>query len=211
MHQHHPGDDGVFACVQVYEVVQDIQTCFECAGPTFWRDHTALDQSRKSHDSRQNLNHTVCSDPIQAAYPGGHRHKDPLHKASNALSPVNKEYLITSCFITSKLPKFILYMDTGLNLGIKLDKILYEIDKSYAPQKFIIRKRKNNTFLQLLQQFFLGTNVINLQMMLTSLRQNLNRNFIPNKVLNRNLNIKTRKKVLMAHIYAFQNIVGICK
>jgi hypothetical protein len=102
-------------------------------------------------------------------------------------------------------------MDTGLNLGIKLDKILYEVDRSYVPQKFIIIKRKNNTFLPLLQQFFLGTNVINLQMILTSLLQNLTWKFIPNKVLNRNFNIKTRQKVLMAQIYAFQNTVGICK
>jgi hypothetical protein len=109
MHQHHPGDGGVDACVQVYEVEQDIQTCSVCAGPTFWRDRKALDQSRKNRDSRQNLNHNVCLDPIPATYPGGHTHRDPLHKASNALSPVNKEYLITSCSITSK-PQNLFYI-----------------------------------------------------------------------------------------------------
>lgn len=100
--QHHPGGDGVVACVQAYEVVQDIQTCFVCVAPAFWTDHKALGQSRRSRDSRQNQNHSVCLDLVPAAYPVDHRHMDPSHKASNALSPVNTEYLISSCSITSK-------------------------------------------------------------------------------------------------------------
>jgi hypothetical protein len=35
-------------------------------------------------------------------------------------------------------------MDIGLYLGIKLDNILYEVDKGYAPQKFSVISRKNN-------------------------------------------------------------------
>jgi hypothetical protein len=58
-------------------------------------------------------------------------------------------------------PKFILYVDIGLNLGIKLDKIQYEVNKSYTPQNFIFLNRKSNIFLPLLQQFFLTTNITN--------------------------------------------------
>jgi len=77
LHQYHLDDDGVVACDQAYEVVQGTQTCFVYVVPASWTDHKALGQSRKSHDSKQNLNHSVCSGPIQVVYPVGHRHMDP--------------------------------------------------------------------------------------------------------------------------------------
>jgi hypothetical protein len=77
LHQHHLDDDGVVACVQAYEVVQGTQTCFVYVVPAFWIDHKALGQSRKSHDLMQNLNHSVCLDPVQVIYPVGHRHRGP--------------------------------------------------------------------------------------------------------------------------------------
>jgi hypothetical protein len=45
-------------------VVQGTQTCFVYVEPAFWIDHKALGQSRKSHDLKQNPNHSVCLDPI---------------------------------------------------------------------------------------------------------------------------------------------------
>ncbi|KDR22957.1 Cell division protein kinase 9 [Zootermopsis nevadensis] len=65
LHQHQLDDDGAVACVRAYEVVQGTRTCFAYVAPAFWIDHKALGQSRKSHDLKQNLNHSVCLDPIQ--------------------------------------------------------------------------------------------------------------------------------------------------
>jgi hypothetical protein len=46
-------------------------------------------------------------------------------------------------------------------MGIKLDKIRYDVNKRYTPQNFILISRKFNTLLPLLQQFFLVTNIMN--------------------------------------------------
>jgi hypothetical protein len=42
----------------------------------------------------QNLNHSVCLDPVQVIYPVGHRHRGPWHTVSNALLPVNNKHTI---------------------------------------------------------------------------------------------------------------------
>jgi hypothetical protein len=63
------------------------------------------------------------------------------------ISYTNTEYLITCCCYikthTDGPPEFILYM----NIGIKLDKIWYEVD---TPQDFIFINRRNNIFLPIL-------------------------------------------------------------
>jgi hypothetical protein len=45
-------------------------------GPTVWTDHKALGLSKRNCAPRQNLNYTVYSDQVQAAYLD-HRHRDP--------------------------------------------------------------------------------------------------------------------------------------
>lgn len=70
-------DNGEFSSAQAYEVVQENETCFTCVVPSFQTNHKAVGQSGKTHDSTQNLNHSVCLGPIQVAYPADHRHGDP--------------------------------------------------------------------------------------------------------------------------------------
>ena len=84
---HLDGDDGA-SYAQAYEVVQGTQTCSAYVAQAFLTGHKALDQSRRSHDSVQNLNRSVCLDPKLAVCLEGRMHMDLLHKASSVLSPV---------------------------------------------------------------------------------------------------------------------------
>jgi hypothetical protein len=92
LHQYRLDDDGVVACVLAGEEEQDTQTYSVYVVPAFWTDHMALGQSRRSHDSKQNLNHSVCLDPVQAVYLVGHMRRGPSHMASSVLSPVNNNH-----------------------------------------------------------------------------------------------------------------------
>jgi hypothetical protein len=82
----------VVACVPAYEEGQGTQTYSVYVVPAFWTDHRALGLSRRSHDSKQNLNRSVCLDLAQAVYLVGHRHRGLSHMASSVLLPVNNKH-----------------------------------------------------------------------------------------------------------------------
>jgi len=67
---------------QVVSVVPSIRTCFEYAALASCSDHTALDQSRKNHDSTLSRSHIFCWDQESKVCPANRKHKDPLSMAS---------------------------------------------------------------------------------------------------------------------------------
>ncbi|GLG97154.1 Cell division protein kinase 9 [Gryllus bimaculatus] len=87
--QHHLDGDDALAYVLVYAEELSIQTYFEYVVLTSWTDHMALDQSRKSHDSKQNQNRSVLKDLTQIQKDRGNHDMETLTTSQHH----NDEYL----------------------------------------------------------------------------------------------------------------------
>lgn len=70
----------------VVSVVSRIQTYFANGGTTFFRDHMALDLTKKSHDLVRHRHHNAILDLIATIYRANHIHVDLSHKPSGDLS-----------------------------------------------------------------------------------------------------------------------------